>query len=103
MNRGAQYGRLDNYVRSGAAKWVHHTACARACHDSSGPRPAFRQRLAGIPPFAAGLCQARGEVGSKARAEAGKLEAIVTRDASRFAGLPLAVWSPAECRQRLES
>ena len=36
-------------------------------------------------------------------AEASELDAIVTRDASRFAGSPLAVWSPAECRQRLES
>jgi predicted nucleic acid-binding protein len=34
-------------------------------------------------------------------AEAGKLEAIVTRDLVSFAASPLPVWSPAECRQRL--
>jgi len=34
-------------------------------------------------------------------AEAGKLDAIVTRDLVSFAASPVPVWSPAECRQRL--
>jgi predicted nucleic acid-binding protein len=34
-------------------------------------------------------------------AEAGKLEAIVTRDHVSFVASPIPVWSPAECRQRL--
>jgi len=34
-------------------------------------------------------------------AEAGALDAIVTRDAASFAASPIAVWSPADCRQRL--
>jgi len=34
-------------------------------------------------------------------AEAGQLDAIVTRDALSFAASPVAILSPAECRQRL--
>jgi hypothetical protein len=34
-------------------------------------------------------------------AEAGALEAIVTRHADRFAASPIAIWSLAECPQRL--
>jgi len=34
-------------------------------------------------------------------AEASALDAIVTRDMDNFAASPIALWSPAECRQRL--
>jgi predicted nucleic acid-binding protein len=37
-----------------------------------------------------------------AGAESIGLEAIVTRDTGRFAGTTVAVWSPAECRRRLD-
>jgi predicted nucleic acid-binding protein len=36
-------------------------------------------------------------------AEAGRLDAIVTRDGVNFATSPIPIWSPADCRQRLAS
>ena len=36
-------------------------------------------------------------------AELNDLDAIVTRDPSDYEGAPIQVWSPGECRQRLET
>lgn len=36
-------------------------------------------------------------------AEMNNLDAIITRDPKGFAGSPIAIWSPAECLERLEA
>jgi predicted nucleic acid-binding protein len=109
--QAADEGRLAGFVTATTLTDVFYVA--RTLADIARARQAVQVCLDAfeiVPVDRASLERAQQLSGSDlednvqiACVEAIKLDAIVTRDAVSFAASPIPVWSPAQCRQRLEA